>query len=340
VSPETLLLVMHADTYNTVLRQHHYRQKQLSSATSLLSELPLFKHLNYSKIASIAYTMKSQTYSGGSLIARNDQIINNVMLIASGQVKVYAPATPLSDPSDPLQKIIEKRIPKLAVAILGRGQIIGESEVHKGERTFQMTYESYSATTEVLELPATIFKENINSAEFRSSLLYKSIEGMHEEKEQRRVNRLTRAYDTMRKMMEGPSKEEKAKDQLMNILPSILDPKISDGAILSGTTANSSNKLRKPSFIQTSNYNYEDTPKVSRRASYDPRLAKSGDKEDAIQAAIRTANQTTEKVIIGLNAPSNSIKKSSKLQSPRKLSFSANNNSNNNNGGGSQKITF
>ena len=45
-------------------------QKQLSSATTLLQELPLFKHLNYSRLASIAYTMRSQTYSSGSVIVK------------------------------------------------------------------------------------------------------------------------------------------------------------------------------------------------------------------------------------------------------------------------------
>ena len=57
VDPNSILLIMHANTYNAVLRQYHYRQKQLTTATNLLSELPLFKSYAYSKLATVAYTV-------------------------------------------------------------------------------------------------------------------------------------------------------------------------------------------------------------------------------------------------------------------------------------------
>eukprot|EP01040_Poterioochromonas_malhamensis_P017502 gene17502-20142_t len=253
---DSFLMIMHADTYNAVLRQHHYRQKQLSSATALLSELPLFKHLNYSKIASIAYTMKSQTYSSGSVIVRTGQVINNVMLVVGGQIKVFASSTDAAAlPGDgygkakaatsatvakslaasyeiSVNKMITKRIPRLAVSILGRGQIIGENEVAHGQRTFAMTYESCAAGTEVLEIPATVFKENITSLDFKKSANYSTIETMNQEKEERRQGRMHRAYVAMRKMMEGPSKEEKVKEQLLTVLPQILDPAVSEPGYL------------------------------------------------------------------------------------------------------------
>lgn len=233
-----MLLIMHAETYNAVLRQHHYRQKQLSSATALLTELPLFKHHNYSKIASIAYTMRSQTYSNQSSIVKAGDPVINVMLVASGQVKVYAPQGEAvgntinpSDPTtatsstttNPFMKIIEKRMPKLAVSLLGRGQIIGEIEMHRGFRHFQMSYEASGSSTEILEIPATVFKENVHNEEFKASILYKNMEGMTEFKEQKRVHRLSRAYDAMKKMMEGTTEEDKMKEELMTVLPSILD---------------------------------------------------------------------------------------------------------------------
>lgn len=220
-----MLLVMHADTYNAVLRQHHYRQKQLSSATALLQELPLFRHHTYSKIASVAYTMRSQSYSSQSVLVKMGDAINNVLLIASGQVKVYAPPgqSVLAAEEDGMDKNVLKRLPRLAVAMLGRGQIIGEIELHKGSRTFLMTYETASASTEVLEMPATVFKEALDSGDFKRSMVYKSIESAVEEKEQRRAGRITRAYEAMTKMVEGRSKALKSKEEIMNILPSLLD---------------------------------------------------------------------------------------------------------------------
>ena len=165
VVPNSILLIMHASTYNAVLRQHHYRQKQLSAATNLLSELPLFKSFAYSKLATIAYTvlynsamntaafyktvilhlnlsilrlaspfyqMTSQTYSAENTLARFGEPIKNVMLIVKGEVKVFAaPAQPSQLSKDPnLGKLLMKRLPKLAVSLLGRGQIIGEMEVN------------------------------------------------------------------------------------------------------------------------------------------------------------------------------------------------------------------
>jgi len=162
----SMCLIMHAETYNTVLRQHHYRQKQLSSATALLQELPLFKHHNYSKVASVAYTMRSQTYSNQAAIVNYGDTINNVLLIAAGQVKVYA-APKVDENQEKKLIVIHKRIPKLAIALLGRGSIIGEMEIQKGLRTFQLTYESGAAATEVLEMPATVFKDSLIGEKYR-----------------------------------------------------------------------------------------------------------------------------------------------------------------------------
>lgn len=349
---DSFLMIMHADTYNAVLRQHHYRQKQLSSATALLSELPLFKHLNYSKIASIAYTMKSQTYSAGSVIVRAGQVINNVMLVVGGQIKVFASSTDAAAlPSDgygkskaamvssttvtkslaasyeiSVNKMITKRIPRLAVSILGRGQIIGETEVYHGQRTFAMTYESCAAGTEVLEIPATVFKENVTSLEFKKSANYATIETMNQEKEERRQGRMHRAYVAMRKMMEGPSKEEKVKEQLLTVLPQILDPAVSEPGYLGAPnlasyTARSSATMKASGTMSTGksprmlslmqSSTGEDAPKVHRRPPFGGSITASPGK--ATSMAMSTS----------MAAPPSMEKKSSVMQSPRKIHFTS-----------------
>lgn len=289
IDDDSMLLVMHADTYNAVLRQHHYRQKQLSSATSLLSELPLFRHNIYSKIASIAYTMRSQTYSSQSVLVRMGDPINNVLLIASGQVKVYSPPNPaqLSGSSSnqseeqSIDKSVLKRLPRLAVAILGRGQIIGEVEIQKGERFFLMTYETASASTEILEMPATVYKEALNNGNFRRSPLYKSIETVVEEKEQRRAGRVNRAYDAMVKMVEGRSKALKAKEEIISALPILLEPSLTAGAATAAVAA----------------------------SARESRLSSAGAGPELNGSKLGTA-------------PPTSARKTSILRSPRKLSFS------------------
>lgn len=354
LDPESILLIMHAETYNAVLRQHHYRQKQLSSATGLLTELPLFKHHNYSKIASIAYTMRSQTYSNQSIIVKYGDIINNIMLVASGQVKVYAP--PSNNTSDnngsfhlpatnnspnnpnnpsnnnnnhtnPFIKILEKRIPKLAVALYGRGQIIGEMEMQTGARTFQMTYEASGSSTEILEIPATVFKENVHNDEFKSSVLYKHIEGMNELKEQTRVHRVSRAYDAMKRMMEGNTVEDQTKEEILAVLPNIVDsensghypprrrtsmglsstsgsikfnPSSSNSGNSGNNNSNSSNTSTAiPAFIATmmtnSNNNSNNNSNSYRSSIYNNNSTSSGSptKVNAISMATSTTFSTT-----------------------------------------------
>ena len=301
---------MHAETYNAVLRQHHYRQKQLSSATALLSELPLFKNQNYSKIASIAYTMRSQTYSSGTIIIKQGDIINNVLLIASGQVKVFAPVAKDSSSTGDVSKVVEKRLPKLAVAMLGRGQIIGESEMMKGQREFQMTYETCAASTEILEVPATVFKESVGTVEFKQSVVYKSVETINAEMENTREGRLTRAYEAMKKMVEGESKQLKNKDELMNILPTIIDPSTS-------TSPATSVRVRRETLVNSGVYN-DATTTVTRRS-----FQMGGDHGSGKTTKMNQIMQAIAVINSQPPTPSSSGKRSTLTKSPRKLSFAS-----------------
>ena len=267
---DSLLFIMHADTYNAVLRQHHYRQKQLSSATALLSQLPLFKGFTYSKIASLAYTMKSQTYTGQSTIVSRGQVINNVILIVSGEVKVYA--EPHSNTSgaasggtvnDEVSRIIEKRIPRLAVSLLGKGQIIGEMEMQRSLRTFQLTYVAGSAVTEVLEMPATVFKESVCNYDNKQTENYKEIERENNEKGTERSTRIARAYEAMKGMMGGSTREVKSKDELMSVLPILVDPIARDSSSVMGAATTSSAVM-----TARGHYHDSDRPKVIRKLSF------------------------------------------------------------------------
>lgn len=266
--------------------------------------------------------MKSQTYSSGTTLVRSGDLINNVLLISSGQVKVFAPPNKdiLGSHGHAL-KVVEKRIPKLAVAMLGRGQIIGEVEIHKGHRLFQMTYETSAASTEILEMPATVFKESIGGSEFRQSTLYKSIEGLNEEKELTRAGRLSRAYDVMKKMMEGESKQLKMKEDLLSILPNIIDPAL--GCTSSPT---SSVKAKREQLLISGMYDSGNAIQVPRRilcGESSSGKSNNGNKLADIAesiASVAVRNNTTS------SSPF-SPKSALSSKSPRKLNFIATNNS-------------
>lgn len=224
----SMMMIMHADTYNSVLRQHHYRQKQLSVATNLLSELPLFKAFAYSKIATIAYTMTNQTFSAQSRIAKFNETIQQVMLIVKGQVKTYATPVPVSELSkDPdVGRLLKKRIPQLAISFLGRGQIIGEAEVYSGLDRFQHTYEAATSQTEVLQIPLEVFRENIAVGVVEEAAL-QNVHRIHNDREQRQLTRLARARNLIKSMVGSEDAGElKSKRQLLNLLPVILDSQV------------------------------------------------------------------------------------------------------------------
>lgn len=266
LDPNSMLLVMHADTYNAVLRQHHYRQKQLSSATSLLQELPLFQHQNYSKLASIAYSMRSQTYSNQALIVGYGDAIQKVLIVATGQVKVFAPPTTEINAAN--AKLVQKRIPKLAIALLGRGQIIGELEVQRGLKTFQMSYEASAAGTEVLEMPLSVFKESVTAGGVTQSMMYRSIEELNDAKEQRRVGRMARAYEAMKSMMVGEAGALRSKAELVRTLPVLIEPPTVGSPNTGLYKKGFSDRPVGPTRLGVGTYYGDERPVVTRKQSF------------------------------------------------------------------------
>ena len=82
-----IMMILHLDTYNDVMRRHHFKHLKTKSTVELLQQLPLFMKYSQSVISSIAYTMKSQEYSLRGCIVRSGAPVVRVLLIASGEVK-------------------------------------------------------------------------------------------------------------------------------------------------------------------------------------------------------------------------------------------------------------
>jgi len=293
-----MLLVVHADTYNATLRDHHYRIKQLSSSITFLQELPLFKQLTPSTLNSIAYTLKSQIYVKYDIIINKGDIINNLFIILSGTVKAYASVLNNNenniDNNDNDNKIDEnnetgvinnhikkdnkiknnknikvekkienkktvsnndknkndknknnvttsttttssnstttnnndlkdnkielqhnkKRIPKIAISMLGRGKIIGESEIFKELSNFEFSYEIATIGTELLLMPATVFREAMSADHFKNSDAYKIIESNSTQKILLNNNKFNRSNEAIKTLIIGDKSEIKGRTQL------------------------------------------------------------------------------------------------------------------------------
>jgi CRP-like cAMP-binding protein len=84
IDDKCFLFIMHGETYDKVLRQHHYRQRTLSIACKLLQELPLFQKFTFSKISQVAYTMRSQLYSVKTKIVSAGDPVKCIYVVGSG----------------------------------------------------------------------------------------------------------------------------------------------------------------------------------------------------------------------------------------------------------------
>ena len=232
------MLYLHADTYNAVLRQHHFRQTRLDSSIALLQELPLFQQLSPSVLTAIAYTIKSQTYSRNEVVVVDGDVINNLFLIASGDIKVHAPAVATTavattastssvsmDSTDSRSISIRKtRPPTVAVAVMSRGKLIGEAEVFQDARLFEFSYRVSSSIAELLAIPATVLREALHANKVKESEVYRAMEAAHLQKKvviDERVKtalRMTTAVMMAKNTTEGQgssrSKELKSKSEL------------------------------------------------------------------------------------------------------------------------------
>ncbi len=228
ITDDTLIFVLHGDTYNAVLRQHHYRSKQLSQATALLKQLPLFNTFSFSKLSQIAYGMKSSSFTNTSVLVKGGAAIKTVLLVNSGQVKVLRPLAKRKEPSNAdgvynAQETLEMRLPKLALAIMGRGCIIGQHELYNGLETFQNTYICCSPVCEVFEMPTNIFRECCLSAEAQALAEARALRTVLDARAVDYSDRVQRTEESTKKFAMAHAKSIDDKAQLLRLLPLLID---------------------------------------------------------------------------------------------------------------------
>jgi hypothetical protein len=113
-------------------------------------------------------------------------------------------------------KKIEKRLPKLAVALLGRGQLLGEYELQKRYVNFQMNYISSTNDCEVFEIPLNIFTECMSSPSLRQSSLFEDLSNYGIGRDKLNKERISRAFKSFKSMMtQGDIYMQETKKELM-----------------------------------------------------------------------------------------------------------------------------
>ena len=123
------------------------------------------------------------------------------------------------DKTDVLYSMLEKRLPQLAVAYLGRGQIIGENELHKNIPHYENTFVVASAECEILEIPMDIYKKHVIPADRRNKKEYKDITEQCSMRKETQTSRSHRAHEAIETMLTQRTKDNHRKEQLNVILP-------------------------------------------------------------------------------------------------------------------------
>ena len=212
--------MLHADTYNEVLRNHIYRRTQFKACISLLQELPIFKRTKLEALTFVVQNVMHQTYPRHEVLALEGSAIKNLLLILSGEVKVFSTRWDQAALVATGSHKADKRLSKIAISILGRGQLIGESEVLQdcNSCSFEFTYESASASAEVLAIPRKVFMKALNLQGIRNTAMYKDIEATHGMMQIRLFERADRAYEAMKSV----SLSSSSSDELTPALPTVM----------------------------------------------------------------------------------------------------------------------
>jgi hypothetical protein len=140
-------------------------------------------------------------------------------------------------------KRIEKRIPRLAVSILGRGKLIGNNELHDGKHKYEMTYEANYSGCEVFEIPASIYAEYFCIPEIRELPVYQDIENYNKKKTNEQSARYDRTRVAFQNMVTNPAVVcQSVKIDLLSVLHNMIDMKEATSFSLHMTNNDGNNK--------------------------------------------------------------------------------------------------
>lgn len=162
VDPGSVLLVVHADCYNAVLRRHHLRQQKMAEGLHLLQNVAVFRDAGYAKLAQIAFAMKFVQVSAKTRLVCAGDAVETVYLLGTGLVSVLSRCADPSRGGAQAGGVFKSM--SLAVAQWGKGFVVGERELQGGLKHFENTYETVGQC-EMFEIPVQLCKEIIKPAD-------------------------------------------------------------------------------------------------------------------------------------------------------------------------------
>jgi CRP-like cAMP-binding protein len=262
VAGDSVLMILHASTYEHVLKKFHFRQKALSSAIKLLQELPLFNFggkmsvfpsiryfynaccTGFTKLSQLAYVMSSMLRPTNAIVASAGEKIEYVYLVATGSVHVFAgphgkdtetpknrsssgPAVDVDEGETTPRGVGGKRVsvPRLVLCRLGRGQVIGFNEILQQRSLFEHSYISASADCEVYQIKLAPFLAYISSPALQQSRQYKELVSTALQQQQRHQQRVCRVEERLQDMRDGAHVEDQhvlVREQMLTLLPEII----------------------------------------------------------------------------------------------------------------------
>eukprot|EP01041_Mallomonas_annulata_P001870 gene1870-3627_t len=202
-APQSLILIVESDIYDQILRPYRLSEEQLTIATGLLRENILFSHYDDAKLLSLAYSLHYREVNANTTIVAAGSAVKGVLIILRGEVKAF--------PFDST----DHKGPRVAVAQLGRGTIIGERELLKQSTRFHMSYVT-AGTTQIFEMDAKTFQDNSCSDRLRAAERFKNAERAELAREEVYLQRLNSSKKVLGDFMMSDEDEAAVIQQVLS----------------------------------------------------------------------------------------------------------------------------
>ena len=231
-----------------------------------------------SSLTAVASTVKNVNFKKKELIVAEGESIQYVLVIIAGDVKVCE-SQKVVHPNDVEGMSIMR---KIVVSTLGKGKIIGQSELFKDMTHFEYTYEA-SFLTETMMIPVSAFLEAMKSIHFKRTYS-KSSNGSYGRKEKKDIlsDRAESAFDLIKNLI-----QLKSNNELVITLPSVGNEPGKYKSSNRLTKANLHSKLEN-TFEATRSVNEEDSGRLGASKSSSSRLTLS-DRIPSSRSVLSTA---------------------------------------------------
>jgi CRP-like cAMP-binding protein len=82
ILPNSLLLVVPEQCYNSIFRRHHLRQQKMAEGLAVLEKLPFFQGCSYAKVVQVAFSIQSVTLGRRKGLVKAGDAVESAFVIA------------------------------------------------------------------------------------------------------------------------------------------------------------------------------------------------------------------------------------------------------------------